>query len=131
MDDDRAYIALAIKNNNAITISDGSCKNSTGSAACVIEGLKHRYHRVASTATNPGPLLIHDSYQAELTGLYMIVSITNNICAFHRVSSGSMTVAYDGLEAIKKAMAEETHCSCQSNHWASLNVEIDTAAKAR
>jgi hypothetical protein len=78
-----------------------------------------------------------------------------------------MTVACDGLEAIKKAMAEETSYSCQSNQfdiisaidkmicdspitwhwrhvkghqdntigpldrWASLNIEMDTAAKAR
>eukprot|EP00957_Ditylum_brightwellii_P196514 14972994-Ditylum_brightwellii.AAC.1 len=72
MDDGGAYIATAIKNNIAFTVSDGSYKISRGLAACVIEGAKHNHHRIISTATTSGPLLIHNSYQVELTGLYMI-----------------------------------------------------------
>eukprot|EP00957_Ditylum_brightwellii_P138115 10528378-Ditylum_brightwellii.AAC.1 len=116
MDDDGKYIVEAITNSNVIAVSNGSNKN-IGAYACVIEGPAHNTHHIMATVTTPDPPHLHDAYRSGLAGLYQIVAITNKICMFYNISTGSITVACDGLNATKKTMAEDTTYSCQSNHF--------------
>eukprot|EP00957_Ditylum_brightwellii_P044467 3373620-Ditylum_brightwellii.AAC.3 len=47
----------------------------------------------------------------------MIVAIIQNLCDQHNIQNSSITVACDGLEAIYKAMSDDTNYSCQSNQF--------------
>eukprot|EP00957_Ditylum_brightwellii_P030655 2322980-Ditylum_brightwellii.AAC.1 len=72
-------------------IQDGSAIVSA--AACIIKGATPNKHPITATSTTPGPLEIQDAYWAELS------------------------VACDGLEVIRKAMADDTTFFCQSNQF--------------
>eukprot|EP00957_Ditylum_brightwellii_P166169 12650631-Ditylum_brightwellii.AAC.1 len=117
MEDDSEYIAAAISDRTAIAVSDGSYKDSQSAAACIIEGVTPNKHSIIATATTPGPLAIQDAYQAELSGIFMIVIIVLNLCEQYNIQKGSITVACDGLDTICKAMADDTTFSCQSNQF--------------
>eukprot|EP00957_Ditylum_brightwellii_P062144 4716577-Ditylum_brightwellii.AAC.1 len=60
VDDDGAYIAKAIRNREAIAVSNGSYKDLCSAAACVIEGAIPNLHRIQATATTPGSAEIQD-----------------------------------------------------------------------
>ena len=115
--DDGRYIATAIHNGEAIAVSDGSYKDGKAAAACIIEGAENQKHRITATSTSPGEDNIQDAYRAELTGIYTIVTLVEGICEYHCINRGSITIACDGIEALKKAMDQDTYFSCQSNQY--------------
>eukprot|EP00957_Ditylum_brightwellii_P132810 10126892-Ditylum_brightwellii.AAC.1 len=125
MDDDRKYIAAAIRDGLAIAVSDGSYKDSRSAAACIIEGFIPNKHPITATAMTPGSPENQDAYQAELLGILMIVIIVSNLCKQYNIQKGLITVACDGLEVIRKAMADDTTFSCQSNQF-DLILAIDS-----
>ena len=46
-----------------------------------------------------------------------MVSIVEKISWKHNIPEGTITIAYDGLNKIKKAIDSETRYSCLSNHF--------------
>eukprot|EP00957_Ditylum_brightwellii_P162039 12337175-Ditylum_brightwellii.AAC.1 len=102
-DDEGSYIAATIQSGKAIAVSDGSYKDSCSAAACVIEGTKPNLYQITATATTPGFLETQDPYRAELSGLFMTIAIVNDICKYHQINKGEITIACDGLSAIRKA----------------------------
>eukprot|EP00957_Ditylum_brightwellii_P022321 1684813-Ditylum_brightwellii.AAC.1 len=67
IDDNREYIAAAIRDGSAIVVSDRSYKDSRSAAACIIEGATPNKHPITATATTSGPLEIQDAYGVELS----------------------------------------------------------------
>jgi hypothetical protein len=98
-DDDGAYLAQAIRDGNAIAVSDGSLCGKFGTSAFIMEG-RTSVHHIRAVNIVPGPLPEGDSHQCELAGLYGIICLTQAICQRHNVLSGSVWVACDNKAAI-------------------------------
>eukprot|EP00957_Ditylum_brightwellii_P042622 3227618-Ditylum_brightwellii.AAC.2 len=82
--------------------------------------------QITAMYTVPGHTYTHDAYRAELIGIYMITQITQQLCRLHNITEGSITIACDGLEALRKAMSTETSCSPLSSQFDIISA-IDTA----
>ena len=55
------------------------------------------------------------SYREELTELYTIAILATNVCKYHKINSGSITVGCDEFGVLKKALDHYTIFSCRSN----------------
>ena len=97
--DDGTYIAEAIRQGEAVSISDGSLKHAFGTAAFVIEG-PTKLHRIVGVNIVPGPLSDGKSYRCEISGLIGAVLIINAICKLHNITSGSVTIGCDNESSI-------------------------------
>eukprot|EP00957_Ditylum_brightwellii_P035984 2726366-Ditylum_brightwellii.AAC.1 len=126
LDDDGEYIAQAIREGNAIAVSDGSFMLGGGAAACIIEGKQFNHHRITSTASTPGDMEFHDAYRAELTGIFMVTQIVDLICNRHGITEGKITLACDGLEALRKSMSPDVSFSSLSSQFDLISA-IDAA----
>eukprot|EP00957_Ditylum_brightwellii_P189176 14399863-Ditylum_brightwellii.AAC.1 len=115
--DNGACVAESIQKGTAICVSDGSYKLGGGTAACIIEGERPLENRISATATVPGSLDIHNAYRAELTEIYMLVQIDNKLCLLHNIDKGCITIACDGIEALRKAMATDVSFSPLSSQF--------------
>jgi hypothetical protein len=104
MEDDGITIAQALKNKAAIAVSDGSFKDSYGTAAWVVEGL-NSYGRMMGQVITPGGPSDHSSYRSELSGIYSILVVVNQLCAHYKIVDGEIELACDGLSAINKAFS--------------------------
>eukprot|EP00957_Ditylum_brightwellii_P090739 6910587-Ditylum_brightwellii.AAC.1 len=62
VDDNGAYVAVAVRAGTAIAVSDGSHKGQQSAAAFAIEGVRYNHHRISGTCTTPGHLDKHDPY---------------------------------------------------------------------
>lgn len=126
--DGAEYVAQAIEAGTAIAVSDGSFKTGVATAACCIEGEAYGFCRVSATCLTPGHQDDHDPYRAKLSGILMIICVVERICVVFGIVHGQVTIACDGLEAIKKAVDSCTHYSCRSNQF-DLITAIDNKLK--
>eukprot|EP00957_Ditylum_brightwellii_P170124 12949595-Ditylum_brightwellii.AAC.1 len=126
MVDDGAYVAEAISAGKARAVSDGSYMEEGGAAACVIEGPVFGKERIYATALVPGQTNNHDAHRAELSGIYMVTQVVNSLCKLHNITEGKITLACDGLEAIRKSMLVNTSFSSLSSQF-DLLLAIDKA----
>eukprot|EP00957_Ditylum_brightwellii_P065056 4934651-Ditylum_brightwellii.AAC.2 len=108
------YVAQAIRDGTAIAVSDGSAKDQHSAAAFALEGAKYGKNRVFGTCLTPGSDEEQEAYSRELSGLYAIVAAVTMIFDHYNIQDGAITVACDGIEALKKAMDENTSYSCRS-----------------
>jgi hypothetical protein len=102
MTDDRYIMAEAIKQGNAIAVSDGSFQDQYGPAAWVLEG-DSSSGRISGAVTAPGNAKDQSAYRSELTGIYSIMMCTKNLCEYFNITSGSITLGCDGQSALDKA----------------------------
>eukprot|EP00957_Ditylum_brightwellii_P003520 266625-Ditylum_brightwellii.AAC.1 len=68
-------------------------------------------------ATVPGHTYTHGAYRAELTGIFMIMQIIQQLCKLYNITEGGIAIACDGLEALRKAMSTETSFSPLSSQF--------------
>lgn len=115
--DQAHHVAEAIRQGMAIAATDGSFKSQVVTAACCLEGPSYGHKRVSATCRSPGHPEDQDAYRAELSGVLMVICVVKHICCLHRIKSGGITPAYNGLEAIIKAMDPNTYYSCRSNQF--------------
>eukprot|EP00957_Ditylum_brightwellii_P074761 5681802-Ditylum_brightwellii.AAC.1 len=78
--------------------------------------------------TSSGAAEDQDAYNGELCGLYSIVCEVEQLCVRHKITTGEVTVGYNCIEALKKAMGEDTIYSCCSAQF-SLILDIDNKLK--
>eukprot|EP00957_Ditylum_brightwellii_P068969 5234216-Ditylum_brightwellii.AAC.1 len=126
MVDDGAYVAEEISAGKARAVSDGSYMEEGSAAACVIEGPVFGKERIYATTLVPGQTNKHDVYRAELSGIYMMTQVVNSLCKLHNITEGKITLACDGLEAIRKSMSVNTSFSSLSSQFDLLSA-IDKA----
>ena len=93
-------IANAIRNNQAVAVSDGSLKLAVGTAAFVLEGANH-VNRLTGVNEVPGPLKDGDSHRCELARIYGIVMVVQGIITLHTVTSGSILLACDNEQSLQ------------------------------
>ena len=100
-------IATAIRNNNAVAVSDGSLKHNKGTAAFVIEG-STSVNRISGVNRVPNPVNEGDSHRCELAGIIAILMVLEILCKRNHVTKGSITIACDNKHAINAMDAEYT-----------------------
>jgi hypothetical protein len=95
VDNEGKDLALEIRSGisgTVMAVSDGSYKDSYGTAAWTI-GTEDMPHIIAGKAICPGGADDHSSYRSKLTGLYAILAIVNQLCAFYKVEEGTIRLA--------------------------------------
>lgn len=104
MEDDGITIAQALQNKEAIAVSDGSFKDDYGTAQWILEG-KNSHGRMVGQVITPGGPCNHSSYRSELSGIYSILVVVNQLCAHYQIVDGEIGIACDGLSALNKAFS--------------------------
>jgi hypothetical protein len=101
--DNGAGLATSIRSGTAIAVSDGSFKDSRGTAAFVIEDrhMPTAASRAIGVNTVPGSWEDHSAYRSELSGVSGIIATVDCICVAHGISSGLIEVGLDGDQAMK------------------------------
>jgi hypothetical protein len=104
-------VADAIRNGTCSCVTDGSYKDSHGTAAWKILDLATPDNFIEGRCITPGTPSQQNPYRSELSGLYASVATTNAIVQFFHISSGSMTLACDNLGAIRSTSYKAEHTS--------------------
>jgi hypothetical protein len=104
MEDNGLTIVEALKNREAIAVSDGSFKTEYGTAAWVIEGVDS-HGRILGQVIAPGGPSDQSPYRSELTGIYSIMIMVNRLCEFYDIKEGEIELACDGLSALDKCFS--------------------------
>jgi len=100
--DNGETIARAIQDSTVLAISDGSYKDSRGTASLVIEGV-NKVGRLPAYNVVPGSPEDQCVYRSELAGLYGIVLAVSLVCKVHGVTGGQVDIGCDGLLALQQS----------------------------
>ena len=115
--DDGATLAAAIQSpEGAIAVSDGSFKDSMGTACYIIEGPNAR-GGITCPVVAPGSSKDHSPYRSELTGLLGVAVLIHLLCKVHHIQQGSVTVACNGLAALKSSMEYQDEVPPTTQHF--------------
>jgi hypothetical protein len=87
---------------SVIAVSDGSFKNSFGTAAWTI-GMETHDGLIAGKVICPGGPGEQSSNRSKLTGIYALLTITHHLCLFYNISEGQIELGCDGLSTIQTA----------------------------
>jgi hypothetical protein len=92
-----------LRKGTAIAVSDGSFKDTRGTAAFMIEDrdTPSAVSQTIGVNTVPGSIEDHSAYRSELSGVSGIIAIVDCICSAHGVLSGAIEVGMDGDQAMK------------------------------
>ena len=92
-------------------VSDGSLKNSWGTAALITEGWISSHTRISATITTTGHTEDQEAYRSKLSGILNFIIIIDNICTKFNITEGEITAVCDGLDVIRMAMEKFTSFS--------------------
>ena len=101
MTDNGEAIAQALQEGTCVAVSDGSFKNSHGTAAWVLEGPTAE-GRITCPLTTPGRPEVQSAYRSEAAGLYGIATAVKIICQVFAIRKGECVIACDGEAALKE-----------------------------
>jgi hypothetical protein len=93
-----------------MAISDGSFKDTYGTAAWTI-GVTDGDQYISGQVICPGDGTDHSSYRSELTGIYVILAITNQLCEYYDIQEGAIEIGCDGLSALQTSFDYGPHLS--------------------
>ena len=89
-DDNGATLARAIESpSGMLCISDGSFKNSSGTACFTLLGPTKKGSIIGPMAV-PGEKKAQDPYRSELSGIYGIVVMVHLLCKVHKIQRGTI-----------------------------------------
>jgi hypothetical protein len=80
-------------------VSDGSFKDSYGTAAWIIKGSG------GDNPLCPGLENDHSSYRSKLAGIYAIITVVNHLCSYYKIKEGVITLGCDGDSALQKSFS--------------------------
>jgi len=138
--DDGRSIAFSIPNGlRTISVSDGSYKDTYGTAAWVITS-PITSHSLSGQVIVPGSMDTHSSYRSELAGIYSSILISVKLCKFFDVQGGQITLACDSQSALDSVLRNNKctpvdapcfdllgaiHCLCSSSNiqWIPFHVK--------
>jgi hypothetical protein len=112
LSDDGHTLATAIKEGDAIAISNGSFRDQYGTAAWVLEG-SNSNGRIVGAVIAPGTAKDQSAYRSELVGIYSILLCVKKLCNFFHITQGCIELGCDGQSALDKAF----------NHVALIKIE--------
>jgi hypothetical protein len=91
---------------SVIAVSNGSFKETYGTAAWTI-GTEDQCDIISGKAICPGGAQDQSAYRSELTGLYAILAVVNQLCIFYEVQEGHVEIGCDGSSAFRMALAQD------------------------
>jgi hypothetical protein len=103
MTDDGAHVAKSITENDAYAISDGSYKDTYGTAVWLIKGIAG-VNTISVCVLCPGLDEVYSSYRSELSGIYALFTVVNSPCFHYRITEGSITIGCNRDSALKKIL---------------------------
>jgi hypothetical protein len=103
-----------IKNGTAIWVTDGSYKETYGTAAFILLPDIDAQEGLIMVNQTPGREDDTDAYRAEAAGTYGCITFTNELMQQHQLANGTVTMA----------------CDCLSALWNIFNHQFDKAAQA-
>ena len=106
--DNGAAVARAIANHTAICVSDGSYKDQHGTAAFVLVDPSHAdpdsTSRILGCHVTPGFPSDQSPYRSELSGIYGILCVVEELCALYNIESGSFALGCDNESCLWMAI---------------------------
>jgi hypothetical protein len=105
--DECSALAIDIQQGTCIAVSDGSFKDSRGTASIVIEGQDSR-SRLRCDVVVSGDETSQSAYRSELTGIMAAVNIIEAICEFFKISAGAVTMVCDGKSGLEKIFSKSS-----------------------
>ena len=116
-DDQGRELAQAIQQGKAIAVSDGSFKDSFGTAGWTLRGCDDSIYITGALVT-PGDPQYQSAYRSEISGIYAILTITGVLCTLYDISDGSITIACDGESALDVSFDwTQRHISSKTPHF--------------
>ena len=116
---DLSYLLQGIRAGTAIAVTDGSFKDSLGTAAFTLQPADldtdsdaQAYVMVNQT---PGAPQDMDAYRAELGGIFGIVDLANQLCQENLITTGYITVGCDCASALTN-ITRSGHLTLQRPH---------------
>jgi exonuclease III len=107
---DITVLIQGILSGTAIAVTDGSFKDSLGTAAFTIQPnleFESEIHSYIMVNQTPGYSEDMDAYRAELGGIFGIIDLANQLCTEYSLTAGSITVGCDCASAL-------TNITCHS-----------------
>ncbi len=111
----------------AVAVSDGSYQLEKGAAAWTIEGVTAE-NRILGVGPTPGGSSDHSAYRSKLFGLWGIMMSLHRFTKDHQIANGHVTIACDGLSALRKA--QNTHMTEPSEAHYDLILAIRALQKS-
>jgi hypothetical protein len=123
---DLASLAQSIRQGTCACITDGSFKDSHGTAAWKILDFATPEHVMEGQVVTPGHPYQQDAYCSELSGLYASVIAINAISKYFQIDGGTVTLSCDNMSATRMALYNDAlgtnPSSCVAKiHWANTN----------
>jgi hypothetical protein len=115
-DQAREGVAHAIQARTCIGVSDGSFKESFGTASWVILD-RGSAHRLTGDLVVPGHPDDQNSYRSELAGLYAMILMVSNICCQYGLTEGAIEIGCDGQEALYRCFSPDFHPTPTDSHY--------------
>ena len=111
-------IADAIKNGDALAVTDASYEISTntGAAAWTIVGRSDEIYcegRIGQPATRTET----DPYRAETLGLLAIMTAVEHLCVYHRIQKGHITVACDNDASLENGIDRNSRMKTYNKYF--------------
>ena len=98
--DNGNIIADSIRQGSCVAISDGSFKNSYGTACWSLQGDTDE-GRIFGPCIVPGNKDDQSAYRSELAGLYGLVTMIEAVCHVHNIKEGKVEIGCDGIQALR------------------------------
>jgi hypothetical protein len=96
-----ATLVESIQQGTAVAVTDGSFKDTMGTAAYVVQDrLIDPTSRIVLVIQTPGRSKDHTPYRAEIRGVLGIVLTLDKICADHDIEEGKVTLGCDYESAL-------------------------------
>ena len=119
-------VAASIVQRRCKAVTDGSYKDSHGTAAFIIKGIDQR-KAIRGCNVTPGQPTEQCAYRSELGGIIGILTTLEEVCALHSITEGMATIGCDCESAIKKLTSHRSP-SPTASHYDML---IDARARIK
>jgi len=83
-----------------MAVSDGSYKNSFGTAAWTIGDVEHP-SLISGKVICPGEAQDHDLYRSELSGIYAIMAVLDKVVEYFHLQEGTVEIRCNGQAALE------------------------------
>jgi hypothetical protein len=118
INDNGLEVATAIKNHTAISVSDGSFKLQHGTAGFILADKLHcapsSTNRIVGCHVTPGAPTDQSPYRSELSGIYAILCVAEELCQFYDITTGSLRIGCDNEKSIWMAIDKQGSLSPKS-----------------
>ena len=109
-------VSQAIHSHMCIAVSDGLFKAEHGTASWVLEG-QQPMGRIVGDTLVPGAPDAQSAFRSELTGLFSIAIMVQSLCEFYSITSGTVEIGCDGLEALHRTCSPHFHPAPTDAHY--------------